>query len=73
MTLQSRDDGHLTELTPLYAAPAPLVPLTRTQINKASRDAQIAFCLKSGGTYEEEFARAVEAAHGITGTQGEKT
>lgn len=41
-------------------------PLTRQQINSASRDAQISFCLKSGGTYEEELARAIEAAHGIT-------
>jgi len=40
-------------------------PLTRRQINEASRDAQISFCLKSGGTYEEELARAIERAHGI--------
>jgi hypothetical protein len=43
-------------------------PLTRKQINKASRDAQISFCLKSGGTYEEELARAIEKAHGIEET-----
>lgn len=40
-------------------------PLTRKQINEASREGQISFCLKSGGTYEEEFARAIEKAHGI--------
>lgn len=47
-------------------------PLTRQQINSASRDAQISFCLKSGGTYEEELARAIEAAHGITKTGEQK-
>jgi len=47
------------------AALSALKPLTRKQINEASRDAQISFCLKSGGTYEEELARALERAHGI--------
>lgn len=44
-----------------------LKPLTRTQIAAASRDAQISFCLKNGGTYEEELVRVVERAHGIGG------
>lgn len=47
------------------AALAARKPLTRKQINEASRDAQISFCLKTGGTYEEELARAIERAHGI--------
>lgn len=40
-------------------------PLTFAQLDAAARDAQIKFCLKSGGSFEEEFARAIELAHGI--------
>jgi len=42
-------------------------PLTRSQINEASREAQVAFCLDKQPTYEVALARAVEAKHGITG------
>lgn len=40
-------------------------PLTRSQINKASGDAQIAFCLDKQPTYEVALAREVERLHGI--------
>lgn len=40
-------------------------PLTFAELDAAARDAQIKFCLKSGGSFEEEFARAIERAHGI--------
>lgn len=56
-------------ITYARAALAARKPLTRKQINEASRDAQVSFCLKVGGTYEEELARAVERAHGINGPE----
>lgn len=37
-------------------------PLSAERISDLARDAQIAFCLKSGGCFEEEFARAIERA-----------
>lgn len=40
-------------------------PLSLAKLEAAARDAQIKFCLKSGGSFEEEFARAIERAHGI--------
>lgn len=53
----------------LYTRPSArkVQPLTDEQIKATARDAQIRFCLKSGGSFEEEFARAIERAHGITG------
>lgn len=47
-----------------YAMPVQK-PLSFAQLDAAARDAQIKFCLKSGGSFEEEFARAIERAHGI--------
>ena len=44
---------------------AETIPLSFAQLDAAARDAQITFCLKSGGNFNEEFARAVERAHGI--------
>ena len=42
-----------------------LVPLSFAQLDEAAREAQIKFCLKGGRSFEEEFARAIERAHGI--------
>ena len=42
-----------------------LVPLSFEQLDEAAREAQIKFCLKGGRSFEEEFARAIERAHGI--------
>ena len=47
-----------------YAMPVQK-PLNFAQLDAAARDAQIKFCLKSGGSFEEEFARAIERAYGI--------
>lgn len=40
-------------------------PLPLAKLSELAREAQIKFCLKSGGSFEEEFARAIERAHGI--------
>lgn len=48
-------------------------PLTKAKLSELARAAQIKFCLKSGGSFEEELARAVERAHGIvTGESSSK-
>lgn len=48
-----------------YAMPVQK-PLAHGQLAKLATEAQISFCLKSGGSFEEEFARAIERAHGIS-------
>lgn len=59
--------GQKWTVAPLVPAARKAQPLTNEQIQATARDAQIRFCLKSGGSFEEEFARAIERAHGITG------
>lgn len=62
-----RGDWSVRPLTYADAPPAPkLEPMTRQQINKASGDAQIAFCLDKAPTYEVALVREVEAHHGIS-------
>lgn len=58
-----RNNSSLEEWFPITAEK--LKPLTKAQLSDVARTAQIAFCLKSGGSFEEEFARAVERAHGV--------
>ena len=55
-----------TKLVPLYAAPAaPVVPLTDSELAKiAVEDEFLLYCDQDSFN---EIARAIEAAHGITG------
>lgn len=64
---------HFKKSKPLYAAPQPhRQPLTEDQLRDALRQCphDTAENLRVRWLYAKDFARAVEAAHGIGGTHG---
>ena len=67
-------NGECPDCTPLFAAPQPAkrVPLTEQEIDKLARATfdvvqEMPDYRVNGDTWDREFARAIERAHGITG------